>query len=137
MLTLTFIIHYLEHWTGRYVFLDANESEFNYKHHLTKLKDIYTTYQSEFLATINTDPRDGFKNTKKVTTRLFGTHGLKSTAPFVPKWEEKRESTWDDEINIESIRDKYKSHTSTNGFSTRPWSPSIESSPSKGNNAWG
>ena len=78
--------------------MDANESEFNYKHHLTKLKEIYTTYQSEFLANANTDVSAKFKGGKRISTKLYGKHGLKSTASFLPKWEKNRETLWDDDV---------------------------------------
>lgn len=92
-----------DHWNGRYVFLDANESEFNYKHHLTKLKDIYTSYQSEFLANANTDVSAKFKGGRKISTKLYGKHGLKSTAPFMPEWEKNREKLWDDDVKTREI----------------------------------
>jgi hypothetical protein len=130
-----------DHWTGSNVFLHATESEFNYKHHLTKLKDIYTTYQSEFLANIDVDPYGGFKTGKKISTKLFGIHGIKSSAPFIPTWEKKRESTWDTEVNIDSKRERYRFDPkrinsrpgSPGSSSSRPESPSLENySPMKG-----
>mmetsp|Transcript_16346 Transcript_16346/g.15662 ORF Transcript_16346/g.15662 Transcript_16346/m.15662 type:complete len:282 (-) Transcript_16346:174-1019(-) len=138
-----------DHWTGSNVFLHHKDSEYNYRHHLTKLKDIYTTYQSEFLANIDVDPYDGFKGAKKISTKLYGINGIRSTAPFIPTWEKKRESTWDTDVNIDSKREKYKfdpkiksrSGSTSPGSSSsrpgsRPESPTLENySPMKGTGA--
>ena len=49
-----------------------------------------------------------YKGGKRISTQLYGKHGLKSTASFIPKWEKNREKDWDDEVKTESIRQQYK-----------------------------
>lgn len=78
-----------EHWKND-PYLDAKGSDHLYKHHVSRLREIYTSHQLD--PTINIKPPDDLINVIPVT-QLYGTRGI--LTPKIYKTFKSREDRWD------------------------------------------
>lgn len=107
---------YLEHWSVNNIFgLDAKNSDYIYKHHLTRLEDIYVRHKFQV-----SDPPKIY--VLSPLTQLYGVDGLESNLPGKRLKQKARESKWVDNFTkYSALSDSFnianvKRPNSTNGL---------------------
>lgn len=115
-----------EHWAssaGVILGLDAKGSDHLFKHHITRLREIYRNHQHE--DSIPTVHR-GLINTSPVT-QLYGINGLKTSTPEWVGRERNRESRWNDDVQVSTNRDVKESQRKKKTQPIKSLLPSRES----------
>jgi hypothetical protein len=105
-----------EHWSLKTKFgLDAKESDYIYKHHVSRLENVYAHHHFQ----VKSPPK---MHTMSPVSQLYGIKGLRSTLPGHARREKNREKRWVDNFQ------KYKGLEEGDPFSSRPPRPHSASS---------
>lgn len=107
---------FIEHWSLKTKFgLDAKESDYIYKHHISRLEGVYAHHHFQVKS-----PNKMHKMSP--VSQLYGIKGIKSTLPGQVRREKNREKRWVGNFQ------KYKGLEEGDPFSSRPPRPHSASS---------